>query len=1093
MDTPTLSHITLRAADRELLQSALAFYTSLGFAVVREDDQGHWLVYFSLPGTGGGPTSPTPGGGNNALLNVTPTTSGGIGSGSPAVGPRQVGSPIGRALTPMLLDPVLPSTLHLRLADADAPVRATPVPEQLNAAPVSLIFTAADLLPLERLCLNKEYRSQAMTRKDGAGYLYVADPLGNVVVFTTKAHPLSSRLLSSSSAASASSAGSGPTTIPYTETTTYKVAADLAAAPPTLTSTPSSQSGASTKHTTVEPKRIGILTSGGDSQGMNAAVRSVVRMCHIKGCKPFAIYDGYQGLVDNRIIPFGWADVQGLLRLGGTVIGTARCLAFRERAGRLLGALNLVMRGIDALVVVGGDGSLTGADKLRSEWPSLLDELLQNNKITADQREKYAHLTIVGLVGSIDNDMSSTDMTIGCASALHRICEAIDAIEATALSHSRAFVIEVMGRHCGWLALMAALATGADWLFVPERPVMTDDWKASMCEHLARVHHRGQKKIMVIVSEGAIDRELNPIKAETVRDVLDQQLGLDARVTTLGHVQRGGSPAFYDRYLGTVQGVRAVEEILRSTPSTPSPMIGVSQNKITVHPLVKAVELTHAVSAAIERKEFARAMELRDPEFAPTFDTFVAMNNMPPEWFGATAKSGPLAYASPSPSAAASPITATAPPSTAGAPPTGLKIGILHLGAPAGGVNAATRAAALLALNRGHTPVAIYNGIDGLIRGDTAVITRRMVLNWTARGGSELGTNRDQPGDQLGVCAYQLQRLGLHALMFVGGFEAFTALHTLTKARDQYPALCIPMVLVPATISNNVPGTDYSLGSDTALNEIVSACDKLKQSASASRRRVFVMEVHGGNVGYLATLGALAGGATSCYIPEEGLNLATIQRDVDHLRKRYEAETGSGAKQGRVVLRNENVSECYTTEVMCSILRAESQGEFDARAAVLGHLQQGGAPSPLDRTRATRLAAMCIDWIERHTCDTYAPALAMLGDRNDGGSYPPRSSSPTNGPVYTKTRESACVIGIRGADLVFTPVVDLMLLNTDLKNRRAREAWWMTWRGLVPLLAGYAIPPQVAVEQFARKPEGVRSSESTSVTGLGLLPGDAKL
>ncbi|KNE60672.1 6-phosphofructokinase [Allomyces macrogynus ATCC 38327] len=573
-------------------------------------------------------------------------------------------------------------------------------------------------------------------------------------------------------------------------------------------------------------RRIGILTSGGDSQGMNAAVRAVVRMAHVKGLDPWAIYDGYQGLVDNVMRPLAWADVQGLLRLGGTVIGTARCMAFRERAGRLTAAQHLVESGIDALVVIGGDGSLTGADRLRAEWGSLLDELLETQRISQDQRETYAHLNIVGLVGSIDNDMSSTDMTIGCVSALHRICEAVDAIEATALSHGRAFVVEVMGRHCGWLALTAALASAADWLFVPERPPLVDNWEEEMCAHLKKLKDRGQKKILVIVSEGAIDKNLKPIKSEYVRDLLAAKLKFDARVTTLGHVQRGGSPCFYDRYLGTVQGVRAVDEILRATPETPSPMIGISNNKITVEPLVQAVTLTHAVSAAIEDKDFARAMELRDPEFATSFDTFVAMNNLPVSVTGGlgvgVARLPRTLAASPTQNAREVPTPAVPEsghrpadrdpahwrtrrvpgwdwgfgrragcPRTLAASATQKRArkcrhprcrsrapacgsGILHIGAPAGGSNAATRAAALLALNRGHTPLAIYNGVEGLVRGDWKPLTRRIVQNWTARGGSELGTNREQPGAQLGLCAYQLQRAGIQALLFVGGFEAFS-------------------------------------------------------------------------------------------------------------------------------------------------------------------------------------------------------------------------------------------------------------------------------------------------------------------------------
>ncbi|KNE64305.1 6-phosphofructokinase [Allomyces macrogynus ATCC 38327] len=1023
LEIPSLSHVTLRAPDAATLGDAKAFYTALGFQVVREEQGGIWLVYFTDPAT----STPAP-----------PRA-----AAADAATRREVATP---------------AVLHLRVADPDAPVPRVPAPDRLQSAPVSLCFTVRSLRPLEHLVAAHNLRSDAAVRADGASYLYVADPLGNVVVFTNRAHPLAHRVLESASTPSSAGSPAPSFVIPWQPSVPVPYGAHdrsllqqrlAATASPVLPPDVHIQQDVTGPELTLpvpaiatRKRRIGILTSGGDSQGMNAAVRAVVRMAHVKGLDPWAIYDGYQGLVDNVMRPLAWADVQGLLRLGGTVIGTARCLAFRERAGRLTAAQHLVENGIDALVVIGGDGSLTGADRLRAEWGSLLDELLATNRIDQVQRATYAHLNIVGLVGSIDNDMSSTDMTIGCVSALHRICEAVDAIEATALSHGRAFVVEVMGRHCGWLALTAALASAADWLFVPERPPLVDNWEEEMCAHLKKLKDRGQKKILVIVSEGAIDKNLKPIKSEYVRDLLAAKLKFDARVTTLGHVQRGGSPCFYDRYLGTVQGVRAVDEILRATPETPSPMIGISNNKITVEPLVQAVTLTHAVSTAIDAKDFARAMELRDPEFATSFDTFVAMNNLPVSVTGGQG----LGVARVPRTLAASPTQNPRDVPTPAVPEsgTGLRIGILHIGAPAGGSNAATRAAALLALNRGHTPLAIYNGVEGLVRGDWKPLTRRIVQNWTARGGSELGTNREQPGAQLGLCAYQLQRAGIQALLFVGGFEAFTAMHALATARKEYPALCIPMAHIPATISNNVPGTEHSLGSDTALNAIVDACDKIKQSASASRKRVFVMEVHGGNVGYLATLGGLAGGSTAVYIPEEGVGLHRVQRDVDHLIRRYSAE-GAATKEGRILLRNEAVSSTYTTDVLCSILRAEARGLFDARSAVLGHLQQGGAPSPLDRVRATRLAAMCVDWIENQAAQAMAEA--------DG--------KPAL--VYTMSKQSACVIGIQGATTVFTPVEDLMIDDTDLKKRRAQTAWWMEWRGLIPLLSGYTIDPDAMI------------------------------
>ena len=230
------------------------------------------------------------------------------------------------------------------------------------------------------------------------------------------------------------------------------------------------------------------MTSGGDAPGMNGVVRAVVRMSIAKGCEAYAIYEGYEGLVQggDLIKQMFWKDVRGWLSEGGTLIGTARCKAFYERAGRRQAARNMVHNGIDALVICGGDGSLTGADKFRAEWPGLLEELVSNGELTASQVAPYKHLNIVGLVGSIDNDMSMTDATIGCYSSLTRICEAVDTIDATASSHQRAFVIEVMGRHCGWLALMAGLSTGADYIFIPENPPAAK-WEDQMCGIISKV------------------------------------------------------------------------------------------------------------------------------------------------------------------------------------------------------------------------------------------------------------------------------------------------------------------------------------------------------------------------------------------------------------------------------------------------------------------------------------------------------------------------------------------------------------------------------------------------------------------------------
>ena len=232
--------------------------------------------------------------------------------------------------------------------------------------------------------------------------------------------------------------------------------------------------------------RLGVLTSGGDAQGMNAAVRSAVRAALERRAEVFGIFEGFQGMIEGGklIRPFSWDSVGGVLQEGGTLLGTARSPDFLRREGRKEAVYNLLLQGINRLIVIGGDGSLTGAQVLREEWRSLLEELVAEGRLEPSTLEEYGFLAVAGLVGSIDNDMFGTDLSIGTDSALHRITEALDAITSTAASHQRAFVVEVMGHHCGHLALMGALASGADFALIPESPPNLDEWEERMCSIL---------------------------------------------------------------------------------------------------------------------------------------------------------------------------------------------------------------------------------------------------------------------------------------------------------------------------------------------------------------------------------------------------------------------------------------------------------------------------------------------------------------------------------------------------------------------------------------------------------------------------------
>ncbi|CAK7222003.1 6-phosphofructokinase, alpha subunit [Sporothrix curviconia] len=764
---------------------------------------------------------------------------------------------------------------------------------------------------------------------------------------------------------------------------------------------------AATDGSVARKKKIAIMTSGGDSPGMNGVVRACVRMAIHLGCDAFCVYEGYEGLVrgGDYIRQMEWHDVRGWLSEGGTLIGTARCMEFYERPGRMKAAKNMILNGIDALIICGGDGSLTGADRFRAEWPSLLKELVETNQLTADQVSPYAHLNIVGLVGSIDNDLSGTDATIGCYSALARICEMVDYIEATASSHSRAFVIEVMGRHCGWLALMAGVATGADFIFIPEKP-REDSWREEMCAVIQRHRTLGKRKTIVIVAEGAHDRYGNHISPEMIHKLLADKngLALDTRITTLGHVQRGGTAVAYDRMLSTLQGVEAVRAVIEATPETETCFIAITENKIVRKPLMEAVQATKSVAKAIEAHDFDLAMSLRDTEFSDQYRSYMMTTTVQLDKKQLSNEKR-------------------------------MRIGFINVGAPAGGMNAAIRAGVAYCLSRGHEPLAIHNGFAGFSRhhGDEPLGAVRPfdwleVDGWASKGGSEIGTNRELPGESgMEDIANLIEQYRFDGLFLIGGFEAFHAVSQLRKARDQYPSLCIPMALLPATVSNNVPGTEYSLGSDTCLNELVSYCDKIKQSASATRRRVFVIETQGGKCGYIATVAGLGVGASAVYTPEEGVSLDMLAADVRHLKEVFAHDKGQ-SRAGRLILINEKSSRVYNAKLIADIIREEAHNRFESRDSIPGHVQQGGVPSAMDRCRATRLAIKCIEHLEMFGCNAHNRVK--------------------------KDPLSAAVIGIKGASVVFSPMETLEANETDWPNRRQKASYWYDMKEVVDVLGG---------------------------------------
>ena len=302
---------------------------------------------------------------------------------------------------------------------------------------------------------------------------------------------------------------------------------------------------------------IGILTSGGDAPGMNAAIRAVTRAAICNGLKVFGIYRGYKGLVSDEIVEFKSQNVSNIIQMGGTILKTARCKEFKTPEGRAQAYENMKKHGIDALVVIGGDGSLTGARILAQEFD----------------------IPCIGLPGTIDNDLYGTDTTIGYDTALNTILDAVDKIRDTATSHERLFFVEVMGRDAGFLALNGAIAAGAEAAIIPEFSTEVDQLE----QFINHGFKKSKSSSIVLVAES----ELTGGAMHYAERVKNDSPQYDVRVTILGHLQRGGRPTAHDRIIASRMGVASIQALLEGQRNV---MIGIENDKIVYVPFAKAIK-----------------------------------------------------------------------------------------------------------------------------------------------------------------------------------------------------------------------------------------------------------------------------------------------------------------------------------------------------------------------------------------------------------------------------------------------------------------------------------------------------------------------
>jgi 6-phosphofructokinase 1 len=303
-------------------------------------------------------------------------------------------------------------------------------------------------------------------------------------------------------------------------------------------------------------KRIAVLTSGGDAPGMNAAIRAVVRTGLAKGWDVFGVRHGYAGLISGDIFPLGARDVGGIIQRGGTMLGSTRCPEFKTVEGQLKALSQLHQKEIEGLIVIGGNGSQAGAHALSQKG-----------------------FPVVGVASTIDNDLYGSEITIGVDTALNVSLEAIDRLKVTASSHHRAFLVEVMGRKCGYLALMAAIAGGAEAVVIPEHETDPE----AVATELRAAYDNGKAHAIVVVAEGA---QYNAEGMAHYFQVHRERLGFELRVTRLGHVQRGGAPGSFDRLLGTRLGAAATEQL---TGGEHGVLVGLLKGEITATPFAEVV------------------------------------------------------------------------------------------------------------------------------------------------------------------------------------------------------------------------------------------------------------------------------------------------------------------------------------------------------------------------------------------------------------------------------------------------------------------------------------------------------------------------
>ncbi|ELA41640.1 uncharacterized protein VICG_01273 [Vittaforma corneae ATCC 50505] len=741
--------------------------------------------------------------------------------------------------------------------------------------------------------------------------------------------------------------------------------------------------------------RLGVLTSGGDSPGMNSAVRSIVRYSLKNNIKVFGIYRGFEGLIRGDIRELGWDNETHSSGQSGTYLLSARSEKFKTRKGRKEAAFNLLVRNINALVVIGGEGSMEGALILKEEFKELCEEIIaegwlnsskietiknertwikdsphsttpvdsisQSDKLTTKSLstekvedvivdylgpeasdefnfsvKKPYDIQIVGIPGTIDNDIIGTDFTLGSNTAITRVAEVVEKLTSTMRSHKRVFVLECMGRNCGWITLMAGFAIGAEYIFIPEAP--PKDWRCEMIKSLKTAYFNHKMNIFVFVSEGAIDSEGNRITTSEIKQEI-RNAGMEVRSLVLGHVQRGGMTAAQDRFLGTVFGLKIVEYIMGGS-NIPVMAANVSDEFIFVD-LYEVVRKSKMVRKYFIKKRYDEVLKMRNEYFQQIYwiheryrhslsQKFFKEHLYPREY-----SIGYLHAHNEKKLDSSSLISEKV--EKLFMIKKRLRIGVLMEGPSSGGMNTVLNSLVQFGLCKDVEIFYFFNGYNGMINVNVRKADLFEFSLVDNQGGIIIGTS-DTKNVDINTIERRIEELQIDYLIVVGGTVNLKLARTNTK-----------IIIIPCTISNNFPGSDMSIGSDTALNAILIASEACRLTAMSIKKTVYVIEIAGGKCGYLTVIGGI-----SCSVFDVISPKVNKLEDLILTKKKIKTALEKQGSNSVMIFRNESTFDYMTTESLCKILCSDESIAYNY--SVLGHLERGILPSVLDRIHA-RLSA----------------------------------------------------------------------------------------------------------------------------------------